>query len=54
MISEEMLRLVAMPDEQRLYHFDEMGYEPSLNTWTISSARFRSPLAASGSRTLPQ
>ena len=25
--SEEVLRLVVMPDEQGRYHFDEMGYE---------------------------
>ncbi len=25
--SEEVLRLVVMPDEQGNYHFDEMGYE---------------------------
>jgi hypothetical protein len=25
--SEEVLRLVVMPDEQGHYHFDEMGYE---------------------------
>jgi len=25
--SEEVLRLVVMPDEQGCYHFDEMGYE---------------------------
>lgn len=25
--SEEVLRLVVMPDESRRYHFDEMGYE---------------------------
>ncbi len=25
--SEEVLRLVVMPDEQGGYHFDEMGYE---------------------------
>lgn len=25
--SEQVLRLVVMPDEQGRYHFDEMGYE---------------------------
>jgi hypothetical protein len=25
--SEEVLRLVVMPDDQGRYHFDEMGYE---------------------------
>ena len=25
--TEEVLRLVVMPDEQGRYHFDEMGYE---------------------------
>jgi hypothetical protein len=27
--SEEVLRLVVMPDKQGRYHFDEMGYETS-------------------------
>jgi hypothetical protein len=43
--TEEVLRLVIMPDEQGRYHFDEMGDENLPEYLGISSARLSGPLA---------